>query len=100
MGSQFRLEARSECQARLKSATAVGMMGSSVFLIDIVSVSPFKGIGRRWSVYIVNALGAGSGRLKHDQHDQKVRWEVISVCSREAKGINSLGAKTEGETGS
>lgn len=49
-------------------------MGSSVFLIDIVSASPFKGIGRVLTVYIVSAPGAGDGRLKHDQGDQKVRW--------------------------
>lgn len=75
-------------------------MGSSVFLIDIVSVSPFKGIGRVLSVYIVNAPGAGNGRLKHDRCDQKVRWLVISVCSGKGKERSSLGAKTEGETGS
>jgi len=49
-------------------------MGSSVFLIDIMSVSPFKGIGCVLNVYIVNAPGAGNGRLKHDQCDQKVCW--------------------------
>lgn len=49
-------------------------MGSSVFLIDIMSVSPFKGISCVLNVYIFNAPRAGNGRLQHDQCDQKVRW--------------------------
>lgn len=73
------------------------MTGSDVFLIDIVSVSPFKSIGCGLNVYIVNALGAGNGRLKHDQRDQKVHWEVISVYREKRKGRNCLGTKTEGE---
>lgn len=63
-------------------------------------MSPFKSIGCSLNVYIVNAPGAGNGRLKHDQHDQKVHWEVISVCNEKGKGRNSLGTKTEGEIGS
>lgn len=73
------------------------MMGSGVFLIDIMLVSPFKSTGCSLNVYIANAPGAGNGRLKHDQRDQKVHWEVISVCSEEGKGRNRLGTKTEGE---
>lgn len=74
MGSRFQPTAHLEWQARDKSAVAGRRIGSRVFLIDIVSVSPFKGISHVLNVYIVSAPRAGNGRSKHDQCDQEVCW--------------------------
>lgn len=72
VGSQFRLTAQLGVAGQVQMRSAEGRADSSVFLLDIVSASPFKGIGRALNVCIVNAPGAGNGRLKHDQRDQKV----------------------------
>lgn len=72
VGSQFQLTTQLGAAAQVEICLAEGRVDLSVFLLDTVSASPFKGIGRGVNVYIVNAPKAGSGRLKHDQRDQKV----------------------------